>query len=111
VFARYGVHPWQWCDYRALTGDHSDGIAGVPGVGAKTAARLLADGRTLETLASSGRLGGRGWDSGSSKYWDQVLAWGDFIRLRHHRTAQSSRPPRDHALPAPATILEELKLW
>ena len=29
----YGVSPSQWVEYRALTGDASDNIAGVPGVG------------------------------------------------------------------------------
>ena len=43
--ARYGVTPQQWCDFRALTGDPSDGITGIGGIGPKTAARLLEIGR------------------------------------------------------------------
>lgn len=41
VRAEYGIEPWQYVDFAALRGDPSDGIGGVRGVGAKTAARLL----------------------------------------------------------------------
>lgn len=37
-----GVGPGQWLDFRALTGDRSDNLPGVPGIGPKTAAKLLA---------------------------------------------------------------------
>jgi DNA polymerase-1 len=37
-----GVRPDQYRDYAALRGDPSDNLPGVPGVGPKTAARLLA---------------------------------------------------------------------
>ena len=41
VFEKFGVWPNQIVDYLTLMGDASDGIMGVPGVGAKTAAKLL----------------------------------------------------------------------
>ncbi|MEQ0922900.1 DNA polymerase I [Acinetobacter schindleri] len=41
VFEKFGVWPNQIIDYLTLMGDASDGIMGVPGVGAKTAAKLL----------------------------------------------------------------------
>jgi DNA polymerase-1 len=41
VEKRYGLHPDQLADYRALKGDASDNIPGVPGVGEKTATQLL----------------------------------------------------------------------
>jgi DNA polymerase I len=44
----YGVHPWQWIDYRVLTGDTSDNVLGCPGVGPKTAATILAACGTLK---------------------------------------------------------------
>jgi 5'-3' exonuclease len=37
-----GIRPEQYCDYAALRGDPSDNLPGVRGVGAKTAATLLA---------------------------------------------------------------------
>ncbi len=53
----YGVNPRQWPDYRALTGDRADNIPGIPGIGPKTAAALLAGGIGLEQLRGSPRLG------------------------------------------------------
>ena len=41
VIEKFGVRPDQMIDYLTLMGDASDGIRGVPGVGAKTAAKLL----------------------------------------------------------------------
>ncbi|WP_180060591.1 DNA polymerase I [Acinetobacter sp. YH12135] len=43
VFDKFGVWPHQIIDYLTLMGDASDGIMGVPGIGAKTAAKLLAE--------------------------------------------------------------------
>jgi 5'-3' exonuclease len=41
VQAKYGVPPRWYADFAALRGDPSDGLPGVPGVGEKTAARLV----------------------------------------------------------------------
>ena len=40
--SQYGVHPSRWGELLAITGDTSDDIPGVPGVGLKTALRILA---------------------------------------------------------------------
>lgn len=50
VFEKFGVRPNQIADYLALVGDSSDNIAGVPKVGAKTAAKWLAQYETLDNL-------------------------------------------------------------
>ena len=50
VKARQGVHAHQIADYLALTGDAVDNIPGVTGIGAKTAAVLLAHFGTLDAL-------------------------------------------------------------
>ena len=50
VIKKMGVAPEQVMDYLALTGDKSDNIPGVAGVGPKTAARWLAQYRTLEAV-------------------------------------------------------------
>jgi DNA polymerase-1 len=47
---RYGVPPERYADYLALTGDAVDNIAGVPGVGPKTAAVLMRNFDSLEDL-------------------------------------------------------------
>ena len=50
VFERLGVHPAQVADFLALCGDAVDNIPGVPGIGAKTAAALLAHFGSLDEL-------------------------------------------------------------
>jgi len=50
VRVKLGVPPAQVPDYLALVGDSSDGIEGVTGVGAKTAARLLTQFGSLDAL-------------------------------------------------------------
>jgi DNA polymerase-1 len=48
VRERYGLAPEQIPDYKGLKGDPSDNIPGVPGVGEKTATKLLQEFGTIE---------------------------------------------------------------
>ena len=50
VAERYGVTPAQVPDFLGLKGDSSDNIPGVPGIGEKTAAKLLQQYGSLEGL-------------------------------------------------------------
>jgi DNA polymerase-1 len=50
VRERYGLTPQQFIDFKALTGDASDNIPGVPGVGEKTAIKLLQQYGSLEGI-------------------------------------------------------------
>jgi DNA polymerase-1 len=50
VRERYGFDPPLVADYKALVGDKSDNIAGVEGIGAKTASALLAQFGPVENL-------------------------------------------------------------
>jgi DNA polymerase-1 len=111
VYERHQVTPAQWADYRALTGDPADNIPGVHGIGAKTAATLLAGGLTLDDLAAAGRL-----DTGRGRtvreQFDLALKWRDMIRLNHDldvtvKVAGEASPP----LPRPAEVVEALNLW
>ena len=80
VKARHGVHAHQIADYLALTGDAVDNIPGVSGVGAKTAAVLLAHFGSLDALLA--RV-------------DEVA----FLRLRRAaQVANRLREQREHAL-------------
>ena len=56
VRERYGVDPAQVPDFIALRGDPSDKIPGARGVGAKTAASLLAQYGSLESALAEGRF-------------------------------------------------------
>jgi DNA polymerase-1 len=56
VRERYGVEPEQVPDFIALRGDPSDKIPGARGVGAKTAASLLAQYGSLEAALAEGRF-------------------------------------------------------
>jgi len=53
VRRRYGIEPAQYADFATLRGDPSDGLPGVPGIGEKTAAGLLARFGTLEALLTA----------------------------------------------------------
>ena len=50
VKKRFGLDPGQMADYKGLRGDPSDNIPGVPGVGEKTATKLLKKYKNLEEL-------------------------------------------------------------
>lgn len=76
---KFGVRPGQIADYLALVGDSIDDIPGVPGIGAKTAARLLSAFDTVEDLIAGadrvpqlGLRGGAGIARKLSEYADQI---------------------------------------
>ena len=50
VEQKYGIPPSQLADLKALTGDPSDNIPGIPGIGDKTAAKLLLQFGSLEGI-------------------------------------------------------------
>ena len=50
IEAKYGIKKSQFLDLKALKGDSSDNIPGVPGIGEKIAAKLLNDYKTLDGI-------------------------------------------------------------
>lgn len=50
VRERYSLKPAELLDYKALVGDPSDNVRGVPGVGPKTAAKLIQEYGNLENM-------------------------------------------------------------
>ncbi|MHB8631196.1 MAG: DNA polymerase I [Candidatus Limnocylindria bacterium] len=48
ILERFGLRPDQMVEYKALKGDPTDNIAGVPGIGEKTAGKLIADHGSVE---------------------------------------------------------------
>ena len=79
-------------DYQALLGDASDNVPGVPGIGAKTAGRLIAQYGTLEQVLrstsswSNDKLGlppaGR-VAQGLAEYGERALEMRELLRLVH----------------------------
>jgi DNA polymerase-1 len=53
VKEKFGVHPHQIADYLALAGDSVDNIPGAPGIGAKSAAKILAHFGDIDSLYRS----------------------------------------------------------
>jgi 5'-3' exonuclease len=103
VKERLGVRPDQVADYLALTGDAVDNIPGVPGIGPKTAATLLAHFDSLEALYKRVEevpfLRFRG--SGQA-----------YVRLKEHREqATLSRALSAIALDAPVPGHIDALLW
>lgn len=55
ILAKFGVKPEQVVDYLSLAGDGTDDVPGVPGLGPKTAPKLLAQYGTLDAITEAGR--------------------------------------------------------
>lgn len=51
--AKYGVRPIQLIDLKGLMGDSSDNIPGVPGIGEKTAIKLISEFGSVENLLNN----------------------------------------------------------
>ena len=58
VRERFGLEPEQLPDYRGLKGDPSDNLPGIPGVGEKTASKLLQAAGSLDALVADPTLAG-----------------------------------------------------
>jgi 5'-3' exonuclease len=82
VERRYGVAPELVPDFIALRGDPSDGLPGAPGIGAKTAAALLARHGSLEgVIANSGEERPR-VAAAITEHAEQLRAFRDIATLR-----------------------------
>jgi DNA polymerase-1 len=55
VKEKYGLLPSQLPDYKALIGDPSDNIIGIPGIGPKTASQLLQKYQNLERIVEAAK--------------------------------------------------------
>ena len=75
VIEKWGVPPEKMIDLQALTGDSTDNVPGVPGIGPKTAAQLLAEFGDLDTLLA------RAGEIKQQKRRENILAHVDLVRL------------------------------
>ncbi len=82
VKEKFGVPPERIIDYLALMGDSSDNIPGVPGVGEKTAAKLLNEYGSLDALvARAGEVKGKLGDNLRAALADLSL-WRQLTTIR-----------------------------
>ncbi len=77
VVEKYKILPTQYADFAALRGDPSDGLPGVPGVGEKTAATLLAAHGDLAGIVAAAERG-EGMSAGVRA---KVLGAADYIAV------------------------------
>ena len=75
VIEKWGVPPEKMIDLQALTGDSTDNVPGVPGIGPKTAAQLLAEYGDLETLLE------RAGEIKQEKRREGIIANAELVRL------------------------------
>lgn len=95
VQEKFGVPPDKIADYLALVGDPADNIPGVPGIGPKTAAKLLNQyGRLDEAIARADEIPGK---------------IGERLRAHLEELALSRRLATVHSDVALGVTLEDLK--
>ena len=74
LWERYQLRPHQIIDLKGLMGDTSDNIPGVPGIGEKTALKLLWEFETVEgVLANTDKVSGKKVQSNLKEYADQAI--------------------------------------
>ncbi len=74
VHEEYGFSPEQVTDWKGLAGDSSDNIPGIPGIGDKTAVKLLQKYGTLENVLAS-------TEQEKGKLREKLEAWPDQARM------------------------------
>lgn len=88
---RYGLTPSQIIDLKGLMGDTSDNIPGIPGVGEKTALKLLHEYGTVENvLAHAGEIKG--------KLGEKVAENQDSARMSKELATIFREVPLEHSL-------------
>ncbi len=74
VYEEFGFNPEQVTDWKGLAGDSSDNIPGIPGVGDKTAVKLLQKYGTLENVLASA-------DKEKGKLRERLETWHEQARM------------------------------
>ena len=83
VRKRFGVGPDRVIDILGLAGDTSDNVPGVPGVGEKTALKLVKEFGSLEgVLENAGKIKGGGLNEKLREFADQARMSKDLVTIR-----------------------------
>ena len=99
VIEKWGVPPEKMIDLQSLTGDSTDNVPGVPGIGPKTAAQLLEEFGDLDTLLS------RAGEIKQVKRRENIVANADLVRLSRQLVTLKTDVPVD--MPLDALVLEQ----
>jgi 5'-3' exonuclease len=102
VRRRYGISASQYADFAVMRGDPSDGLPGVPGVGEKTAAGLLASYGSLEEILRVLDRGGVGMPAAACR---RLSAAREYLQVAPpvvRVACDIPLPEQDDALPAKA---------
>ena len=75
VIEKWGVPPEKMIDLQSLTGDSTDNVPGIPGIGPKTAAQLLEEFGDLDTLLA------RASEIKQNKRRENIIAFADQTRI------------------------------
>jgi DNA polymerase-1 len=89
VIEKFGVAPEKMIDLQALTGDSTDNIPGVPGIGPKTAAQLLDEYGDLDTLLE------RASEIKQNKRRENLIEFADQARLSRELVTLKTDTPLD----------------
>ncbi|HUG47872.1 MAG TPA: DNA polymerase I [Candidatus Limnocylindria bacterium] len=85
ISERYGLEPTQMIDFKALKGDATDNIPGIPGVGDKTAAKWLQDHGTLEGIYDNlPTIKPDRFRQVLAERREDVFMWRDLVRIDRH---------------------------
>lgn len=98
VIEKWGVPPEKMIDLQSLTGDSTDNVPGVPGIGPKTAAQLLEEFGDLDTLLA------RAGEIKQVKRRENIVANADLVRLSRQLVTLKTDVPVD--MPLDALVLE-----
>ncbi|NKN37149.1 DNA polymerase I [Agrobacterium sp. a22-2] len=94
VIEKWGVPPEKMIDLQSLTGDSTDNIPGIPGIGPKTAAQLLEEYGDLDTLLA------RAGEIKQVKRRESIVANADLARLSKQLVTLRTDVPIDMPLDA-----------
>ncbi|MEM1378744.1 MAG: DNA polymerase, partial [Pseudomonadota bacterium] len=101
VIEKFGVGPEKMIDLQSLTGDSTDNIPGVPGIGPKTAAQLLDEYGDLDTLLE------RASEIKQNKRRENLIEFADQARLSRQLVTLDVNTPLDLPLDALALELQD----
>ncbi|WP_439273278.1 DNA polymerase I [Pseudochrobactrum sp. HB0163] len=89
VIEKWGVPPEKMIDLQSLTGDSTDNVPGIPGIGPKTAAQLLEEFGDLDTLLA------RASEIKQNKRRENILAFADQTRIARQLVTLKNDVPLD----------------